>query len=255
MKFFKQIAGNMSKTIKESPMIIFIFLVFLAIFISAIVFSLEDYWTTFRGYQMLPTQKVMPIVSYFVAALPQLLQIAFIYIFLENTNKVWSLLFAFANYVADNFTDVYYKASGLSWGWYFGAWVESTVIYTIGSEVMLTISFGMLLTLFPDAVKQVRILAVRTFPEIARFLDALGIGESDNQETRQKMGGHDETHLNYQHPENDDNKAQNLSKAERRRLEWENRQRKSNQNQQKRGPGRPRKNENFRTVEVEEVYQ
>ena len=157
--------ANLFKTVANgvytSPFIIPIVGAFFALFVISIGLSIEDYMTTLYGYRLLPTAKANDWVVPLVALLPQVGQITFTFAFATNTNRRWAVLVAFGLHFFDVLTDVYFKANGLGLFGYFVAFVESEVLYTLGSEIALTFSVGMLFELMPYALKQLGALFER----------------------------------------------------------------------------------------------
>lgn len=141
--------------IKGSPFIIPIFIVLIFGLIIGVGISIEDYSTSYYGYLSIPTRKVNTWIVPMVAALPQILQIIFAYAFMENTKNRWALLALLATHVIDVGTDVYYKSNKFaSTDMVAYALIEAETIYTLGSEVLLTLTFGLLVNSFPSFVKQ-----------------------------------------------------------------------------------------------------
>jgi len=62
-------------------------------------------------------------------------------------------------------TDMYFKASGLGWFVWIIAFVESIVVFTIGSELLTTACFGMLFELVPEAFKHIAQFFTRLFSD------------------------------------------------------------------------------------------
>lgn len=150
--------------IKGSPLIIPITLVFVAMFIVSIITSYEDYTTSRLGYSQLPTRKASALVIYAVALIPQIGQIGFGYAWGREwkTNRQLafiSLFTAIGLHFVDVGTDMVYKASGQGIEVWALAFIESEILYTLGSEIMLVVSFGMLLPLIPEFVSQLHELA------------------------------------------------------------------------------------------------
>lgn len=143
---FKRV-GN---AVVGSPHVITVFIIFLAGLITACAIMFEDYSTSRLGYEAIPTLKANVWIIPVVAWLPQLAQAIFAYNFLFDTNKRWSLLVAIACFLFDIGTDIFYKSNHLaSPGLTAYAVFESLVVYTFGSEVLFTVSLGMVVTLFP----------------------------------------------------------------------------------------------------------
>lgn len=166
---FKSLAQGLTR----SPFIIVITLTFGALFIIALGLSIEDYMTTLMGYRLLPTAKANDWVVPLVALLPQVGQIAFTFAFAYDTRKRWAILIAFSLHFFDVMTDVYFKAHGQPLWVYGVALVESEVLYTLGSELALTFSLGMLIELSPHAIEQGSLI-------LQRITNALGLHDSDD---------------------------------------------------------------------------
>lgn len=152
----------MAAKLKHSGFIIPITLIVLiGVVIGGFAFY-EDYQSSLHGYNLLPTRKSGQEVVAVIALLPQVGQIIFFYAFgvsIEFTNgrrKMNYLYFfvAFFLLLFDLGTDMYFKASGMSfWVWVI-AFIESIAIFTIGSEILLTASTGLFFELAPEALKQ-----------------------------------------------------------------------------------------------------
>ena len=146
--------------IKKSPFIIPIFVVIVIAFIISIATTIEDYSTSMIGYQELPTRKANDFVVPLVAALPQVLQIVMAYVFLtENKRPAWAFGIAAFAHVVDVGLDVFYKTGG-SWSLVPLAIAETELVYTFGSEFLLTFSFGLIVLTFPDFLQQTRAMFV-----------------------------------------------------------------------------------------------
>lgn len=159
--------------IKHSPFIIPITLVFIVMFIDSVGLSIEDYSTSYWGYKSFPTAKVnIAWISILVGLLPQLIQIGLAYVWLEDTDKNrWALGIAGIAHLVDLTTDVWYKiniGNVLHYEYIPLALLESWAIYTLGSELMLTVSFGMILKLFPDFWRELSSFLVPVFGGIKR---------------------------------------------------------------------------------------
>ena len=185
-----------SKGILSSTFVIPITLVFVIMFITAAGISYEDYSTTFEGYKLVPTAKVNEWAITLVALLPQIGQIGFAYVFASDSKKGWAALLVIILHVVDVYTDVRFKANGQDLGVYLIAWVESEVVYTIGSEIALAVSIGMLFQLLPTALGQL-------LQFLRRFMEALS---SDDQPTSSQPSTPPQTQ--YQPYKSDQHKPQ-----------------------------------------------
>lgn len=155
--------GKAAERVKDSPYIIPITIVFFIMFVTSIVTSIEDYTTSYRGYMALPTRKANAFVIYFVALIPQIGQIGFSYAWGREAlnSKAMALLslgIALGLHSIDVITDMVYKALGQGPLVWVIAFFESELLYTLGSEVMITVSFGMLVALVPEFIAQIILL-------------------------------------------------------------------------------------------------
>jgi len=192
MKAFEKAA----KAIQKSPWVVPITLVFLALFVISILLMFEDYSTSLAGYQALPTRKANEWIEYFVAAIPQLAQVALVYVFVDNTTKKWAILGGVGAWLLDSGLDIYYKSHDLGWIVFGMAALETTAIYTFGSEIMFTLSLGMLIQLLPNFFHQLgEMLAGITgggtngFIKLMNNLGIIGQSKNDLPETRPLPGG------------------------------------------------------------------
>lgn len=145
----------------NSPHVITVFAVFFVGLLTSAAIMFEDYSTSRLGYEALPTLKANAWIVPVVAWLPQLAQAIFAYNFLFDTKRRWSLFIAITCLAFDIGTDVYFKSNHLqSPEMVVLALFESIVVYTFGSEILFTVSFGMVITLFP-----------RFWEEFAKFLE------------------------------------------------------------------------------------
>lgn len=160
-----------AERIRESEFVIPVFVVFVLLWLMSIAFAVEDYWTSFWGYEMLPTQPGFWWTSYVVAALPSVGQIAAGYIALalgwdsQEDRKytvisvaIWILLFSI-----DAFTDMYFRMNvpGDSWEVVASAFFQTVGIFTIGSELAFVVGFGMAMQLLPEAIAQSMTVGVK----------------------------------------------------------------------------------------------
>lgn len=154
-----------AERIRESEFVIPVFVVFLLLWGMSMMFAFEDYWTSFWGYDALPTERGFWWTSYAVAALPSVGQIAAGYIAMalgwdaEEDRKytlisiaIWLSLFSI-----DAFTDMAYRMgvpNGTSWQVIGTAVFQTVGIFTIGSELAFVVGFGMTFQLLPDMAAQ-----------------------------------------------------------------------------------------------------
>jgi len=126
-----------------------------AMLLISICLGWEDYSTTLAGYILMPTIKLNSWVIPIAALLPQVGQIAFMYAFAIDTNGRWKLIVAFCFYIISVGTDTYYKAhlSSNILVWII-AFAESNFLFTLGSEVAMTLCIGLLPIVLPGAIHE-----------------------------------------------------------------------------------------------------
>lgn len=160
MSFFRSV----SRRLRQGPFFIPVFFVFVGLAIVASFAAWADYYSSVQGYAMLPTRKPRgELMPWIIGALPQLGQIGFMYAFaetLEKRNGKWvgNNLYTFMTvflFLFDITTDVWYKASGGDFFTYIIALIESLVVFTIGSEVLTVLSYGMVINMLPDFIKAI----------------------------------------------------------------------------------------------------
>ena len=161
-----------NKIRENEGMLLVVYVVFIAMFVVGCFTSYEDYMTSKKGYEMLPTRKATNGVSDMVAMIPQLGQIGFVYLLGRDKEKRWMFWVVAGLLIVDVGTDVYFKASGSELYVWAIAFAESILIYTLGSEIFLTTSLAMIINLFPDVRKV-----------IDKTVDGV-IGGDDNEPTQ-----------------------------------------------------------------------
>lgn len=160
-----------AERIRESEFVVPVFIVFFVLWMMSIGFAIEDYWTSFWGYEALPTQTGFGWTPYVVAALPSVGQIAAGYIALalgwdakpDRKYTVISIIVWMILFYIDAFTDIYFRTGGvLSDPTTMSAAVFQTLgVFTVGSELAFVVGFGMSMQLLPDAVGQAASIPTR----------------------------------------------------------------------------------------------
>lgn len=126
-----------------------------ALLIISLAMGWEDYSTNFAAYVIFPTLKVNNWIVPFAAALPQVGQVAFMYAYATNTDSRWKLLVVLMFHLMDVTTDVYYKAHlSNQIGVWLLAFMESEILFTLGSEIALTLCIGLLPAVLPEAIAE-----------------------------------------------------------------------------------------------------
>jgi hypothetical protein len=170
MSAFSQVAQKL----RDSKFVIPVCLAtILGVIVGAYAFY-EDYQSSFQGYSMLPTRKSGVEIIEMIALLPQIGQIIFFYMFgnsvevLPNGRRRVNYLYFFIAFfllLFDMGTDMYFKASGMDFVVWVIAFIESITVFTIGSEMLLTASIGILFELAPEAMRQLAQIFGRMFEE------------------------------------------------------------------------------------------
>jgi len=160
-----------AERIRESEFVVPVFVVFLVLWLMSIGFAVEDYWTSFWGYQALPTQVGFGWTPYVVAALPSIGQIAAGYIALalgwdakaDRKYTIISLVVWLILFFLDAFTDMVFRLNGVAPdpSVTFAALMQTLGIFTIGSELAFVVGFGMTIQLLPEAIGQTMAIPAR----------------------------------------------------------------------------------------------
>lgn len=168
-----------AQRIRESEFVVPVFAVFFTLWLMSIGFSIEDYWTSYWGYEALPTQVGFSWTPYVVAALPSVGQIAAGYIALalgwenpaDRKYMIVSLVVWFILLYIDAFTDIFFRVDGVSstGSTTFIAIVQTLGIFTVGSELAFVVGFGMTIQLLPDACGQLLSIPSRLHGRLAEL--------------------------------------------------------------------------------------
>lgn len=147
---------NLASSMRNSKIVIWVWLASMAMFVVGANHFREDLQSSYTGIRMLEEAFGMNPVSwdftYWTMSLaPQVAQIVFTYLFMSNTKKNrWAIFVAMLALWVDFFADTWYRSNGLI-GTDLGASIVSIILtlafFTIGSELFLTVSFGILLEL------------------------------------------------------------------------------------------------------------
>lgn len=160
--------------IRNSAMLVPIYVVFVLLLLGGLYMFYEDYSTSRKGYETLPTLKVNPGVAVFVGLMPQLIEIGFAYIWASESEKGWAGMVSMTALLVDIATDTWYKAGSQIGPLLILAFFESVLIYTILSEVAITFGFGMCMELLPDLVAVLKMW-------VQKLSGALNLGGDDGE--------------------------------------------------------------------------
>jgi hypothetical protein len=167
---------KISENLRQKPVIVLIvFATWMALAVVAARLGVEDYLTSVYGYQLLPTRKTDDSLAWFIGLLPQLLQVAFGFIAIEKRSRTATLI-TLGAFVIDAFADIFFKVSGvpgdplLLWT---AAFVETTVLFTLGSEFLLIAALQNLYEYLPDALAAMIVVSQQISEVVRRSLDAV----------------------------------------------------------------------------------
>lgn len=162
--------------LKNSTLIVWIAFAAILLFIFSLNLFAEDAKSSRDGIALLELafgiQPVNYAVTYWtMSVLPQVVQIVFMYMFLVDIRKNWwAAVVVGVFFLIDFISDVQDRSNQhlfpLEGGINLDATTLSAVMitflfFTLGSELFLTASVGLLLEIFPDALEQTAILWAR----------------------------------------------------------------------------------------------
>jgi len=149
--------------IQGSYMSIFFFLFSIAMLIIGGNHFVEDTLSSYYGIKMLELHfglvpATYPFTYFTLSILPQVAQVVFFYVFVNNPRESWwaFVVFAFASLI-DFYTDVWYRSDQEFWSspeMIVASTLMTFFAYTFGSELFLSTGFGLAMELFAPAIKQ-----------------------------------------------------------------------------------------------------
>ena len=165
-----------SEKIKNSSIVLWVFLASVAMLLIGINHFWEDTYSTYMGmHQIAKTFDVIVAsyeTTYWTMAISfQVGTVVFTYLFLVNTQTRWPLgagLFCFG---VDFFFDAWYRSNEMlfsSPSHFIAAVLLTFTFFTVGSELFVTVGLGMVLTLFAPAISQFRKLVSEIMDAIIR---------------------------------------------------------------------------------------
>lgn len=156
--------------VRGGPMSLFLFLVGFVAGIVGIILSWEDFVSSYYGIISLQTAFGIQAVSeawvlYVMAATPWIGQVTFFGLWSLDTKRWWALLVSLVWFALDFLSDVQFRSGETFIPLEGGQMQMTTAIYvsaamtflyfTIGAELFVTASSALVVTLFPDAVREV----------------------------------------------------------------------------------------------------
>jgi len=171
-----------NKKLQGSTFIIWIFMVVVMLLMASINFVVEDASSSREGITLLEQVfGVRPVnhdITYWTISItPQLVQIVFMYLFLLEPRKNWWALVVVGLFFSLDFVaDLQQRSNGMLFNEATGFTVNSTVtvaamftilFYTIGSELFMTVTMGLILELLPATITQTAVLIGKTKDKLA----------------------------------------------------------------------------------------
>lgn len=146
----------------------------------ALILMVEDYRTSFAGYNALPTAKAgTDWVPFAVAALPQAGQIVTGYIAITRQRR-WSTVMALSFLIVDLITDVAFKSGGDT-SLIPLALAESVFIFTVGSELLFTLASGFIAEATDEFLVALGTLVKALTDGVSRFVSIIGDDDDKNR--------------------------------------------------------------------------
>lgn len=190
---YKRIGDRIRKTAFVFP----IFFIFLLLLIGSSYLMVEDYFTSLWGFKAIRMNPGFKPTPYVIAALPQLVQIAAYYVNLALRSsdpqedeeyasyRRFAALICAAMVAIDFATDYRHRIMTATNPMdYILMAVVTFGVFTIGSEVIFTISFGTVAELWPDAKRrwyELRELGKKISREHEQTKPRPGFGGSDGR--------------------------------------------------------------------------
>lgn len=169
---FDQFAGKM----RGSPFVIWVVGLTMVMFLIGINFFVEDTISSRNGISQLETVfSVKPVnfpITYISLSIaPQVAQVVLFYLYLtDNRKNRWAVLVAGLFFVLDFISDLQDRSNGHFLPMNGGINLDTQtavsagftlLAYTVASEMFLSVSVGLFLVLFADAITQYAILVVQ----------------------------------------------------------------------------------------------
>lgn len=205
---------DVGNKIKGGPFVLWVCLLCMAMFVIGVAHFIEDTVSSRNGLALLEqTFLIKPVNINFVywtlSLTPQIGQTVLSYMFfLDRKKNKWALALAIAFFLVDFISDVEDRSNQHFLPVGGGVNLDSTTLvasiltlmaFTVGSELFLSVSTGMFLTLFRDAIKQFGILYAGVIKEWAdarveindalRRVDNSRPPKQSGQPQQQKGGG------------------------------------------------------------------
>lgn len=211
----QNIWDTLSSKVRGGPMSLSMFTIAVVAFVIGFSLSLEDWMSSYEGLLYLEQAFGVRTVSWewmrlVMAITPWVGQIVFLGLWSLDTSRKWALAAAILWFVLDFISDVQFRSDAMLFpldG--SGMKLNRTVLvsalltfiyFTIGAELFITASSAMVVTLFPDAIKE--FAKLRASITVA-FRDAERILKQAEQRGGNSGGGNNNRHQQRNQPRRD----------------------------------------------------
>ncbi len=165
----QNIWDTLSSKVRGGPMSLSMFTIAVVAFVIGFSLSLEDWMSSYEGLLYLEQAFGVRTVSWewmrlVMAITPWVGQIVFLGLWSLDTSRKWALAAAILWFVLDFISDVQFRSdamlfpldgSGVNFDrTVFVSALLTFIYFTIGAELFITASSAMVVTLFPDAIKE-----------------------------------------------------------------------------------------------------
>lgn len=168
---------TVAKEVRSSSLALFLFVIGFAAGVIGLVLSWEDFVSSYYG--LISLQQAFGInavsadwVLYVMAVAPWVGQVAFIGLWTLDMDRKWALAVGIIWFLLDFVSDVQYRSAGTFIPLESGDIQVNTVVvisavmtflyFTVGAELFVTASSALVVTLFPDAVREVAAIRARS---------------------------------------------------------------------------------------------
>jgi hypothetical protein len=173
---FYNVFPDVADTLGKSGTAIPSFIVFNVLILIALWLMAEDFSTSVWGYELLPVNQAFRHTKYFVAALPIVAQMAMAYLAIgfamsrHGRSYIWYAVGGFLIFwVIDSVPDIVFRSSNGQNP--FVAILLTVFVFTIATEIILTVFLAMNRSLWKHFVVDVKKLAGETSSRINRGID------------------------------------------------------------------------------------
>lgn len=171
--------------LKNNPLLIAWFFVLLIGFFAALWLNYEDYLGSVRGYDSIGTQPITGITRSVVGLLPQVVQLILSLLILNAIGLrmralvvyilLWLIFFGL-----DAYTDyLYLIGDSPTTNVKVWAFIQAVALYTIGSEWLFMVTFGLLFRITPTALTELAHFLTKMWDSIADIAGSMEDNKSN----------------------------------------------------------------------------